>query len=286
MTEIEEDRAGHPRSTASGKGPLELLRKGFRVIVHGRSDAKVAATIDELKEQAPKGELLGWSCDLSSLAQVREKAPELLSIAPRLEVLLPQCRDLPARPRHAGGVRADPGGEPPLALLADASAPARAQGGGAGSGGGRQLAGAHGRRADLADHLRKTTQLRRVTGRPSSATSSLRTGSPRAFLLRSSPPTASIPGWSAPSCSSRDSECATAPIRWQKTGWCTSRRRRWRRRQRALLRPFARGQPALGRKLGPPARAALEAERRAVRSEVGRDAARGERAPAWALTAA
>ncbi len=71
---------------------LELLARGFRVIVHGRSDARVASAIAELSKRderaAQETRIDGWSCDLSSLAAIRAAAPSLLTRAPRLDVFL------------------------------------------------------------------------------------------------------------------------------------------------------------------------------------------------------
>jgi len=68
---------------------MELLRRGLRVVVHGRSDAKVGHAVEEIRQKLGKGVTVeGWACDLSSLAQVREKAPALLALAPQLHVLL------------------------------------------------------------------------------------------------------------------------------------------------------------------------------------------------------
>ena len=71
---------------------LALARKGCRVIVHGRSRAKVDAAIASLRQALGEGHgqarLEGWACDLSSLAEVRAKSRELLALAPRLDVFL------------------------------------------------------------------------------------------------------------------------------------------------------------------------------------------------------
>ncbi len=69
---------------------LSLARKGWRVIVHGRSPAKVDAAVAAIRHALgeQRGELAGWACDLSSLAEVRARARELLALAPRLDVFL------------------------------------------------------------------------------------------------------------------------------------------------------------------------------------------------------
>jgi NAD(P)-dependent dehydrogenase (short-subunit alcohol dehydrogenase family) len=67
---------------------LELARRGFRVIVHGRSEEKVSAARDEISRSVKDASLEGFWCDLSSLAEVRSRAPALLQLAPKLDVLL------------------------------------------------------------------------------------------------------------------------------------------------------------------------------------------------------
>src|SRR5687767_6381900 len=67
---------------------LELARKGRRVLVHGRNEAKVKAAIDEIHKLAPKAELDAVVGDLSSLAAVRELAQDVNKRIDRLDVLL------------------------------------------------------------------------------------------------------------------------------------------------------------------------------------------------------
>jgi NAD(P)-dependent dehydrogenase (short-subunit alcohol dehydrogenase family) len=58
-------------------------RAGATVLVHGRSEERVAATLDELP-----GEARAYRADLASLEQVRRLAAEVLDREPRLDVLV------------------------------------------------------------------------------------------------------------------------------------------------------------------------------------------------------
>lgn len=66
----------------------QLGAKGLKVIVHGRSKAKVDATIAWLREELPGGEFDGVSFDIGRLAEVRRGAEQLLALAPKLHVLV------------------------------------------------------------------------------------------------------------------------------------------------------------------------------------------------------
>jgi len=66
----------------------QVAARGLRVIVHGRSMAKVDAAIAGLREDLPGAELLGVSFDLGSLAAVRRGAARVLELAPQLHVLV------------------------------------------------------------------------------------------------------------------------------------------------------------------------------------------------------
>jgi retinol dehydrogenase 14 len=67
---------------------LELLRRGHRVIVHGRSPQKTEAAAEALRAESGSQTVETWPCDLSSLAAIRAAAPALLERHPRLDVLL------------------------------------------------------------------------------------------------------------------------------------------------------------------------------------------------------
>src|SRR6185369_5053347 len=66
----------------------QLAAKGVKVIVHGRSKAKVDATLAWLREELPGGEVDGVSFDIGRRADVRRGAEQVLSIAPKLHVLI------------------------------------------------------------------------------------------------------------------------------------------------------------------------------------------------------
>lgn len=65
-----------------------LAAAGARVILHGRSRAKVEATRAALAEELPGAELDGVAFDLGSVAAVRNGAAQILARAPALHVLV------------------------------------------------------------------------------------------------------------------------------------------------------------------------------------------------------
>jgi len=66
----------------------QLAAGGLKVIVHGRSKAKVDAALAGLRDELPGGELDGVSFDLGSLAGVRRGAEAIAKAAPQLHVLV------------------------------------------------------------------------------------------------------------------------------------------------------------------------------------------------------
>lgn len=56
----------------------DLAAKGHRLLLHGRNQAKLAATIAEIKQQTGQAEISGILADLASLDQVRQLAAEVL----------------------------------------------------------------------------------------------------------------------------------------------------------------------------------------------------------------
>ena len=67
---------------------LELARRGFRVLLHGRSPERGSAVLKELRAEVPGAELDYLNADLSSLAEVRSLAEQVRSCTPRLDVLI------------------------------------------------------------------------------------------------------------------------------------------------------------------------------------------------------
>ncbi|MDC3953255.1 SDR family oxidoreductase [Polyangium jinanense] len=67
---------------------LELLRRGARVLVHGRTLAKAKAVRDVLARESGSSDLLPVAADLSSMAAVRALAAEVMARVDRLDVLL------------------------------------------------------------------------------------------------------------------------------------------------------------------------------------------------------
>jgi NAD(P)-dependent dehydrogenase (short-subunit alcohol dehydrogenase family) len=67
---------------------LNLVRHGARVLVHGRNQARVEATVADLKRVSGAAELEPVVGDFSSFAQVRSLAEAIRSKTDRLEVLI------------------------------------------------------------------------------------------------------------------------------------------------------------------------------------------------------
>ncbi|UJR79373.1 SDR family oxidoreductase [Sandaracinus amylolyticus] len=67
---------------------LELARRGMRVIVHGRSDARIDAAVSAIRRAVPSASLERVRADLASMDQVRGLASEVRALAPALDVLL------------------------------------------------------------------------------------------------------------------------------------------------------------------------------------------------------
>jgi NAD(P)-dependent dehydrogenase (short-subunit alcohol dehydrogenase family) len=66
----------------------QLAASGHRVLIHGRSKAKVDATIAGLRDELPGAELDGVAFDVGTLAGVRRGAEQVLKQAPKLHVLV------------------------------------------------------------------------------------------------------------------------------------------------------------------------------------------------------
>lgn len=65
-----------------------LAAAGMKVIVHGRSKAKVDATVSQLAAELPGAEIEGVSFDLASATAVRNGATQILERLPALHVLV------------------------------------------------------------------------------------------------------------------------------------------------------------------------------------------------------
>jgi NAD(P)-dependent dehydrogenase (short-subunit alcohol dehydrogenase family) len=72
-----------------GKGvALELARRGHTVLVHGRDERRIDATISELEHVVPDAQVRRYRADFASLDEVRALAEELLAAETRLDVLV------------------------------------------------------------------------------------------------------------------------------------------------------------------------------------------------------
>lgn len=67
---------------------LALAKKDYRLILVGRNEKKVARVCDEIKRKSPGGNVSGYVCDLSVLADVRGLAPRIKEDYDRLDIII------------------------------------------------------------------------------------------------------------------------------------------------------------------------------------------------------
>ena len=75
----------------SGMGKVtaqRLAERGATVVIVGRNAAKTQATVQEIQQRVPKGEMRSLVADLTALAQVRALAQAYRDTYPRLDVLV------------------------------------------------------------------------------------------------------------------------------------------------------------------------------------------------------
>ncbi len=75
----------------------KLAAQGARLILHGRSEAKLQAAVDEILNEFPDARIDTILADFSSLAQVRAMAAELNESFERLDILVNNAGVLPLR---------------------------------------------------------------------------------------------------------------------------------------------------------------------------------------------
>lgn len=66
----------------------ELASRGATVLVHGRSDARLAETLDEIREATASDRVRSYRADFASLAEVRRLAEEVERDHHRLDLLI------------------------------------------------------------------------------------------------------------------------------------------------------------------------------------------------------
>jgi NAD(P)-dependent dehydrogenase (short-subunit alcohol dehydrogenase family) len=66
----------------------DLARNGATVLVHGRDPGRIASTIEQIQAETGSDKLRSYLADLSSLAQVRTLAQQVIAGEPRLDVLV------------------------------------------------------------------------------------------------------------------------------------------------------------------------------------------------------
>jgi NAD(P)-dependent dehydrogenase (short-subunit alcohol dehydrogenase family) len=85
------DKTALVTGATDGVGRLvarELARAGARVLLHGRSAEKGAATLAEIRQAAPNARLEFCRADLAALGEVRDLAADVLTRTERLDILV------------------------------------------------------------------------------------------------------------------------------------------------------------------------------------------------------
>ncbi|PKA96368.1 short subunit dehydrogenase [Flavobacteriaceae bacterium MAR_2009_75] len=67
---------------------LRLAKEGHFVAIHGRSDAKLAATLKEIKKQSNNENVIGFLADFSNVNAVKKMAEEVAEKMPVIDVLV------------------------------------------------------------------------------------------------------------------------------------------------------------------------------------------------------
>jgi retinol dehydrogenase 12 len=79
---------------------LELARRGARVVIAGHDRARGEAAAAEIEAAVPTAKVTLLLADLSSQAEVRRLAAELLDLCPRIDVLVNNAATAPSHPRY------------------------------------------------------------------------------------------------------------------------------------------------------------------------------------------
>tara|TARA_R110002051_G_scaffold137916_2_gene210532 strand:- start:38237 stop:39022 length:786 start_codon:yes stop_codon:yes gene_type:complete len=67
---------------------LRLAKEGHFIGVHGRTDAKLKATVTEIKAESKNDNVVGFLADFSNLLEVKQMAKEVAEKMPKLDVLV------------------------------------------------------------------------------------------------------------------------------------------------------------------------------------------------------
>jgi len=67
---------------------LRLAKEGHFVGVHGRTDAKLKATVTEIKAESKNDNVVGFLADFSNLSEVKQMATEVFEKMPKIDVLV------------------------------------------------------------------------------------------------------------------------------------------------------------------------------------------------------
>lgn len=67
---------------------VQLAKEGHDIYLHGRNATKLSEVVEEIKSQAPTGNIKGYVADFSDLDAVKEMASQVKSEVPKLDVLI------------------------------------------------------------------------------------------------------------------------------------------------------------------------------------------------------
>ncbi|WP_405397010.1 SDR family NAD(P)-dependent oxidoreductase [Maribacter sp. Asnod2-G09] len=76
---------------------LRLAKEGHFIGVHGRTDAKLKATVTEIKAESKNDNIVGFLADFSNLTEVKQMAKEVAEKMPKIDILVNNAGVLKAK---------------------------------------------------------------------------------------------------------------------------------------------------------------------------------------------